>query len=121
MRRRRSPAADLAAQNQKGRDQRDGHNREETIDVIERKHGCLCLHRFVDHSESLLLPGDNLRKVLKAQRPGAFARDVYPLPAFQVRYPGSMWTFWIGMAGCQSNHITDIQLPSSSVMQFTIR
>ncbi len=50
---------------------RDGHNREETIDVIEREHGCLCLHRFVDHSESLLLPADNLRKVVKAQRPGA--------------------------------------------------
>ena len=71
MRRCRSPAADSAAQNQKGRYHRDGHNREETIDVIEREHGCLCLHPFVDHSESLLLPADNLRKVAKAQRPGA--------------------------------------------------
>jgi hypothetical protein len=52
MRRHRSPATDLTAKNQKGRDHHDGYNREETIDVIERKHACLCLHRFVDHSEA---------------------------------------------------------------------
>ena len=66
MRRRRPPAADLAVQNQKGRNHRDGHHRKETIDVIESQHGRSRLHQFVDQPESLLLRADNLPKVMKA-------------------------------------------------------